>query len=122
MPWPDGPVLNFRKRVLPSISAWPGSPPRRRSLSRSSQVSAQRPSSGRTKAGSGSRSARARITSFSTASVAYTSGTVWPALSTKRSANGRHGRRMSQRMAPDRRSDTNMCTFERDPPGWPDWR
>ena len=31
MPWPDGPVLNLRKSVLPSISAWPGRPPRRRS-------------------------------------------------------------------------------------------
>ena len=46
MPCPDGPVLNFRNSVLPSISACPGRPPRRRSLSSHSQVSAQRPSSG----------------------------------------------------------------------------
>ena len=34
---------------MPSISAWPGRPPRRRSLSSHSQVSAQRPSSGNAK-------------------------------------------------------------------------
>jgi len=48
------------------------------------------------------------MASLSAASVAYTSGTVWPADSTKRSPNGRHGRSKSQRIEPDSISDTSM--------------
>ena len=35
MPWPDGPVLALNNSVSPAISAWPGSPSRRRRVSRS---------------------------------------------------------------------------------------
>jgi hypothetical protein len=67
-------------------------------------------------------SKRARMASFSTASVAYTRGTVCPADSTNRSPNRRHGRSTSQRMAPDSSSATIMCTLDREPPGCPLWR
>ena len=70
MPCPEGPVLNFRNRVRPSISACPGRPPRRRSFRSYSQVSAQRPSSGKANSAAPVRSCRARIASLSTASVA----------------------------------------------------
>ena len=60
IPWPDGPVLALKNSVLPAISAWPGSPPRRRSVSRSAGSSAQRPSSGNAKRSSPSSSRRAR--------------------------------------------------------------
>ena len=56
MPCPEGPVLNFRNSVRPSISACPGRPPRRRSFSSHSQVSAQRPSSGNANSASPVRS------------------------------------------------------------------
>ena len=70
IPCPEGPVLNFRNSVRPSISACPGRPPCRRSRSSHSQVSAQRPSSGKANRGSPDRSYRARTASLSTASVA----------------------------------------------------
>ena len=123
MPWPDGPVLNFRKRVLPSISAWPGSPPRRRSLSRSSQVSAQRPSSGK---------AKARVR------VALGAGAHHLVQHRQRGVDERHGvagrrARSGRRTAatgggcpsaspPTAGATANMWTFEREPPGWPLWR
>ena len=37
-PCPLGPVLNLKNKVFPSISAWPGKPPFRRSESKSSQT------------------------------------------------------------------------------------
>ena len=119
MPCPDGPVLNFRNSVRPSISACPGSPPRRRSFSSHSQVRAHRPSSGKANSAAPVRSWRSRTASLSTASVAYTSGTVCPADSTNRSPNRRQGRSTSQRMAPDSSSASIMCTLDRDPPGCP---
>ena len=76
IPCPDGPVLNFRNSVRPSISACPGRPPFRRRRSSHSQVSAQRPSSGKANSGAPVRSKRARTASLSTPSVAYTKGTV----------------------------------------------
>ena len=70
IPCPDGPVLNFRNSVRPSISACPGRPPCRRRRGSHSQVSAQRPSSGNANEGSPELSYLARTASLSTASVA----------------------------------------------------
>ena len=49
-------------------------------------------------------------------------GTVCPAERTKRSEKVRQGRSTSQRMAPESRVPRTKWTFEREPPGWPDWR
>ncbi len=68
IPWPDGPVFALKNSVLPAISAWPGSPPRRRSVSRSSGRTVQRPPSGSAKRSSPSSSARWRSVSERTAS------------------------------------------------------
>ncbi len=69
MPWPDGPVLALKNRVRPAISAWPGSPSRRRSLSSHSGVSAHLPSSGKANRSSPSSSCRRRSDSLSTARI-----------------------------------------------------
>jgi hypothetical protein len=70
MPCPEGPVFHLRKRVFPSISAWPGSPPRRLRFRRSSGRSAHLPPSGNAKRASPDARCLRRTISFSVASVA----------------------------------------------------
>ena len=70
MPWPEGPVLNFRKRVLPAISAWPGKPA---AVAKVQQVlPGERPAApvGEGEARVAGPSCRARSASLSTARVA----------------------------------------------------